>query len=179
MTTDIYTLGLLTFEMLVGKRACGELRGEAALEFARVGAVPEPSSHCELPASCAQAADALVAGSCEKNPKNRFQTMDEFLEALGELERAANRSKRSSPKIIVLASFLVVLFGGFAFGFNPFSRLEEEPMPEVPAQAQNVQFEFISNPASAIVVAVSDGRILGVTPLVTQLPRGPENQSSF
>lgn len=181
--TDIYTLGLLAFEMLVGRRPCGKKIGVEALAFAQRGQIPAPSESSEMSPRHAVLLDDFVEGCCQKSPGERFQTMDDTLAALqGLAEEITGPKKRSNYFYVLVASVLVGLVLGLVFLFSPPSPQETAQVPatntvsvsppqiEKPAVPQMVQLEFETRPADVLVRRLADGKILGSTPLKVQLP---------
>ena len=76
---DIYSLGVILFEMLTGKVPFGgEGYGEIIVKHITMAA---PSA-CAIEPGLSPAIDALLFRAMAKNPDHRFQTMAEFREAM-------------------------------------------------------------------------------------------------
>ena len=173
--TDIYSLGLLAYEMLTGERACGDKRDREALAFAQIGKVAPPSLVCDLPTKSAGALDNFIGRCCEPNPKNRFQTMTEALEVLSQIERLNQKVTVERPKLshMIGLSFVGLLMLGI--GANLIFRsisVNESPVATQEAMVKEaavkeafVQLEFLTRPPGATLKQQSTGEILGQTPL--------------
>ena len=89
--SDIYALGITLFELLTGSVP---FRGSTDFEIMQAHVKtppPVPSkTHVQLP----KAFDRVVLKALEKDPKNRFQTVEEFSQALG---AAFQESMKSAP----------------------------------------------------------------------------------
>ena len=77
--SDIYSLGILMFELLTGKVP---FRGENAVEIA-IKHMKEPiPSVCSINPAIPQSVENIILKSCAKNPKNRYETVGEMYEDL-------------------------------------------------------------------------------------------------
>jgi Tol biopolymer transport system component len=80
--TDIFSFGVILYEMLSGRRAFG---GESAIEVMNAILKEEPSELGETNAKISPALDKIVRRCMEKKPERRFQTVSDLgfaLEAL-------------------------------------------------------------------------------------------------
>lgn len=84
--SDIYSLGLILFELLTGKRA---LSGNDLMQVSLVqlkGGIPKASS---IKATVPPVFDKLIAKCCEKDPNNRVSTCKELLTEIATLKADA------------------------------------------------------------------------------------------
>ena len=77
--TDIYSLGAVLYEVVTGKPP-SDMPSEFDMMLAHVNTVPAPPS--SLNPSLRQECDVVVLTAMAKEPNRRFQTADEFREAL-------------------------------------------------------------------------------------------------
>lgn len=77
--SDIYSLGILMFELLTGKVP---FRGENAVEIAIKHMKDQIPSVCKINSSVPQSVENIILKACAKNPKNRYETVNEMYEDL-------------------------------------------------------------------------------------------------
>ncbi len=114
--SDIYSLGLILYEMFTGKPAF-DAESAIVLLGKQVNEPPPPPSGVEpfVPAFISQA----ILKCLEKQPKNRFQTMEELDEALhGKPLPVPKEAERPSSRRMLLAGMagallVLVCMGGF------------------------------------------------------------------
>jgi len=183
--TDIYALGLLCFEMLVGRSASSPTSFADALRFAREGVIEPPSSLREMPTDFSDSVDSLVASCCQKNPAQRFQTMDEFLENLDVLQKIQNKVPTKPLGNVLRLALLVLLMSLLGFGFMGWmqSRANEAAQSGVgiptAIPARTVQLQFQSQPPGATVIRIADQKVLGITPLSIVMDRRSDDRAKF
>ena len=142
---DIYSLGIILFEMLTGEVP---FTGKNFLEVAykHVSEDPPPPSAVRPSQKVPPELDALVKKCLAKKPEDRFQSAEEFIEALPDstslpggwssdslkrlslptsnsTKRAAGARRTSRSWVAVL---LTILLGGGALGGYAFFRNKEE-----------------------------------------------------
>lgn len=77
MKSDIYSLGILMFELLTGKLP---FRGDQAVEIA-IKQMKEPiPSVCKINPNIPQSVENIILKACAKNPKNRYDSVKEMRE---------------------------------------------------------------------------------------------------
>ena len=84
--SDLYSTGILLFEMLTGHVPFRADTPDDVLALHQSQHVPEPSSFVEV----GPGIDALCEKACEKDPADRFQTATDMLLEVGPLRRAAD-----------------------------------------------------------------------------------------
>ena len=77
--SDIYSLGILMFELLTGKVP---FKGENAVEIAIKHMKDQIPSVCEINNSIPQSVENIILKACAKNPKNRYDSVSEMYEDL-------------------------------------------------------------------------------------------------
>jgi len=77
--SDIYSLGILMFELLTGKVP---FKGDNAVEIAIKHMKDQIPSVCNINNTIPQSVENIVLKACAKNPKNRYQTVSEMHEDL-------------------------------------------------------------------------------------------------
>jgi serine/threonine-protein kinase len=78
--SDLYALGVMTYEMLVGERPFKEKTPSAMMKAHTSAPIPQPSlSRPQVPAGC----DAFMTVALAKDPEDRFQDAEAFAVALG------------------------------------------------------------------------------------------------
>lgn len=91
--SDIYSLGILMFELLTGKLP---FKGENAVEIAIKQMREKIPSVCELNSNVPQSLENVILKACAKNPRNRYNNV---LEMHDDIKSALNE-ERKDEKII-------------------------------------------------------------------------------
>ena len=80
--SDLYTLGIVIYEMITGQRPFGQVRGPALLTMIVTATPPPPSSHVpELPPEL----DAVLLRCLERDPAKRFASAGELATAFEDM----------------------------------------------------------------------------------------------
>ena len=77
--SDIYSLGILMFELLTGKVP---FKGENAVEIAIKHMKDQIPSVCSINEKIPQSVENIILKACAKNPKNRYTSVSEMYEDL-------------------------------------------------------------------------------------------------
>ena len=77
--SDIYSLGILMFELLTGKVP---FKGDNAVEIAIKHMKDQIPSVCAINQSIPQSVENIILKACAKNPKNRYDSVSEMYEDL-------------------------------------------------------------------------------------------------
>ena len=77
--SDIYSLGILMFELLTGKLP---FKGENAVEIAIKQMKDQIPSVCKINPEIPQSIENIILKACAKNPKNRYESAHEMYEDL-------------------------------------------------------------------------------------------------
>jgi TolB-like protein/Tfp pilus assembly protein PilF len=121
--SDIYSLGVVVFEMATGRRPYEAMQG---FELAMALTVPPPRADALNPAVPRELA-IVIARALERDPHRRFQSAAEMEAALEALDRAPDHEGRRTVAAltpgIVLTFALVVALAGLAY----YRRLVEPP----------------------------------------------------
>lgn len=94
--SDIYSLGILMYELLIGKVP---FKGENAVEIA-IKQMREPiPSVCNINPAIPQSIENIILKACAKNPKNRYDSVEEMYNDLREaLTEDALKQTRTTYK---------------------------------------------------------------------------------
>ena len=92
--SDIYSLGILMFELLTGKVP---FKGENAVEIAIKHMKDPIPSVREFNNSIPQSVENIVLRACAKNPKNRYSSASEMYE---DLKTCLNVSRSEEPRLV-------------------------------------------------------------------------------
>ncbi len=101
--SDVFSLGLIFYEMLTGKKA---IYGDDVYQLLNAIAnteIPPPST---INQSIDESMDALIMKALEKKPENRFQTADEMLQSLND-NLAFNEAMEHSDTSDATVQFLL------------------------------------------------------------------------
>lgn len=91
--SDIYSLGILMYELLTGKVP---FKGDNAVEIAIKQMKDQIPSVCEINSSIPQSVENIVLKACAKNPKNRYDNVQEMH---NDLETALNDDRKTELRL--------------------------------------------------------------------------------
>ena len=91
--SDIYSLGILMFELLTGKLP---FKGENAVEIAIKQMRERIPSVCEINPDIPQSIENIILKACAKNPKNRY---DNVLEMHDDIKTALDEERKDEKRI--------------------------------------------------------------------------------
>lgn len=130
--SDLYSCGAVLYEMVTGIRAAPPEEGAgAAHEQTKRARVPA----CELDSSLPAELDRIFELALASKPQERFQSADEFHEAVARLRHSLHEKPAAGPKVtrlraamLVAAAVLVLLVAAVAQPVRP------DPKLQLPAQ---------------------------------------------
>jgi eukaryotic-like serine/threonine-protein kinase len=171
--SDIYSLGCILFEGLMGKPPYS---GTSPLEII-LKHVNEPIPAIVTPAKfepIPEVMSALVVKCLQKSPMDRFQSMDEVLQAMSELATPTTTPTTdlpvSAPQPVPVAPRrnTALLIGGFIVALLVGIGGTALVLRRGKGEQQRVLFHIETDPAGAQVII---GRVIkGTTPLDLELP---------
>lgn len=91
--SDIYSLGILMFELLTGKLP---FKGENAVEIAIKQMRDQIPSVCAINPEIPQSIENIILKACAKNPKNRYENV---LEMHDDISNALNEDRKDEKRI--------------------------------------------------------------------------------
>jgi len=190
--TDIYALGVILYEMLTGTPPFSG-QNHFQLLYQHGNQAPDPPSQRSKRAKIPPHIEAAVLRALEKNPADRFASMDELCAAL----QGPSIPRRA--RTVGIALLVAALAAGVAFLLWPTPAPEVVPAPviatppivptvteksEPPAETspaeplvQRVKIALDSRPSGAFVAL--NGDKMGRTPLELQLEPGTEATVRF
>ena len=187
---DIYSLGVILYEMLVGDVPFSEASTTSILVKV-VTEAPQPPSRRRVDLTVPASLEAIAMKCLEKDPDKRFQSAGELAAALEPSTRVRTRAvvpaipSRTHRSWVVAASFAAVILvaGALAFGMVAprWSRAEHVPVapatrvvPEVPvrepARAPIPPAILPDTPVTAGSRAIPEARTSRVAPAPAPLP---------
>ena len=92
--SDIYSLGILMFELLVGRVP---FKGENAVEIAIKHMKDQIPSVCNINKEIPQSVENIILKACAKNPKNRYDSIAEMYE---DLKTCLDPSRKDEKRIV-------------------------------------------------------------------------------
>jgi serine/threonine protein kinase len=99
--TDIYTLGIVMFEMITGKRPFGTANTAAAALAAALEPPPPMSSLVPVPADL----DRIVWTCLQREPSARYPSASELATALGRARARAQQQAKNDATTVMQMSF--------------------------------------------------------------------------
>lgn len=177
LRADIYALGLLLFEMIVGKAPFGAQTIERVFEQHQIEPAPRPSrvSGRTLPSGL----EALVLQCLAKKRAARPASASSVAERLGRIAlpkpSLPPRIERQRASRSALAVGLLGLASAIVVAAVWSSRPAPAPTPiaamNEPASASQVWLTFVTDPSGAAVQIDGHEQALGYTPLSTAVAR--------
>jgi serine/threonine protein kinase len=176
--SDLFSLGVILYEMAAGKRP---FQGDNMPAVFRAVTQEDPEPPDRLKPAVSPSLSGVIMKCLEKDPMKRFETGDALGYALGSLPTGgvmegeqpspAQRKKRISLPLILLAVFLAVLGAGVLYYFlNP--KTVPPPAAEK-GKKEKTMLAFLkveSTPEGAQIFV--DGNFRGQAPARLELPAG-------
>jgi len=135
-TTDIYSLGIILFEILTGKLP---FEGDNLVAIALKQVQEDPPAPSTINPSVTPYMDKVVLKALSKNPGDRYQDMDEFMQ---EVENAFTRPE-SKPELIQPQEIgsTPVLQAGHQFETIEITDEDEEEMDEDEDEVEEYEYK--------------------------------------
>ena len=155
--SDIYSLGILMFELLTGKLP---FKGENAVEIAIKQMREKIPSVCEINPNIPQSIENVILKACAKNPKNRY---DNVLEMHDDIKTALNEDRKDEKRI--------------TYRYSENDLEETKVMPTIPQTSKNddVKVEKISEEITKEdkkinkIILILLGIVVGLSAIVTSV----------
>ena len=177
--SDIFSFGLVLYEMATGQRAIDGDSGPA-LHDAILTKIPVPARQLnpKLPVELCQ----IIGGAVQKHPESRHQTVSEMRTELEKLQRSMQSSSRLRGLLAVSAPVLVFIFGAV---FWLDKRQPQPSGPPLDIKYRQLTINSSENPVTSGSIS-PDGKYLayvdtqgihvkdidsGVTQTIAQPPR--------
>ncbi|WP_428262451.1 serine/threonine protein kinase [Haliangium sp.] len=156
--SDIYTVGVLAYELTTGRLPFPDAKGPAALITAQLREVPAPPSTVNMSARIPPAADAIILKMLAKDKADRFADMNDLRKAVGELLESGHwhgsRAGGESPAATVPGPAPVAVQAQMARPAPPAAAVAAPAQAPAPAHAQR-------GPAAGRGAAAGSGATLG------------------
>ena len=161
--SDIYSLGILMFELLTGKLP---FKGENAVEIAIKQMRERIPSVCEINPDIPQSIENVILKACAKNPKNRY---DNVLEMHDDIKTALDEERKDEKRI--------------TYRYSENDLEETKVMPVIPDanKKDDIKVEKISeeitkedkkiNSVIWVLLAIVVGLIVVITSVLFIMPR--------
>ncbi len=150
--SDVYSIGIIAYEMLTGKLPFDEPTPLATV-IAQVKQKPKPLR--ELRPEIPPALEAIVMRALEKSPANRYQTAEEFAEAFRSVQR---QLAPGSVSMVTPQGIPALPLESSPAAQGPFTRV-------VPAEAPALPKSSTLPPSSVhLPTGMSGGEFVGRTP---------------
>lgn len=143
--SDIYSAGILLFEMLTGHVPFTADSADDVLALHQTQHIPEPSDFVTVDHDI----DALCEKACAKDPADRYQTATEMLLAVAPARRNADPTAgtpdlvASAPAIVMMQTAALPMAGA----------ISEPPPPPIPPGDDESTAAQDEPPAAAVIVA--------------------------
>jgi serine/threonine protein kinase/tetratricopeptide (TPR) repeat protein len=99
--SDLYSLGIMLYEMVAGRRP---FEGDTALSIALKHKTEIPKNPRELNAQVSEDLSLLILKCLEKDKRKRYQSADEVLKELTQVEKGVPTAEKAIPQGIPLSS---------------------------------------------------------------------------
>lgn len=118
--SDIYSLGVISFEMVTGKKL---FYATSSMEIVIQHIMSDPPKPRTIIPDLPRAVETIILNSLSKDREKRYQSMDEFSNALKAVVDAANQAKKSTPRrsrTLAVASIagIILVLAGMVYGFR-------------------------------------------------------------
>lgn len=146
--SDLYSSGILLFEMLTGHVPFRADSPDDVLALHQTQRVPDPSAFVDVDARI----DDLCAKATAKNPADRFQTADEMLTAVAALRRTADPTAAAPRQLATPAPVVVAPTAAIAEPLvvdSPF--VIDSHASAATAVADPIEPEVSASPAVAVI----------------------------
>jgi serine/threonine protein kinase len=149
--TDIYSLGMVLYELVTGKKAFDAKRQFDVME-AHVREMPIPPS--EAMPGLPTALDRVILTAVAKEPEQRYQTAEEF--------RAALEQVLQAPEDVLEAALDASRFELVPSDVPPLDHMNEDEMPAEPDVMDETE-EIPVAAREALLAPAAEGRPEGVS----------------
>ena len=175
--TDIYSCGVVLYEMMVGKKP---FEGDSSFTIMMAHTEEAPPSPAAANAQVSGAISAILLRALAKKPEARFESADAFLQAIKSVQVAPARASRrllKRPVLIAVCAVLTILVGGLVAAMT--TRLVHAPSHSVKSSVVALLPEVA--PPAPVVPSPSpapDPRVVRKTPAHEQPHHGTAGHAS-
>ena len=153
---DLYSAALVLYTMVTGHGPFDHQQDEDALLFAHATEAAQPPSRFMVANAVPPELDSALLRALRKDPSERFQTADEFREALERIREGLTGAPPSEPELRELDGAAITL-PPRSGRVRAIPRAAAKPLPSPLISTREALFLFVGTAVLAAVVAIMLG----------------------